>query len=155
LPDDRRMWGEAIIAEQHDMPSGWARFVWAAGGIVMSSKELLEDLFSDRLPWAASLVFGTVSAVIDLHSSSRWPYIALLCVFGLTLACWQPKWAWRWIIPLSLSLPAVVLVTNSWGPYSIDRFDIFYGLVPATVGMLAGLIMRLAARCFLHKPLSR
>ena len=152
LPANRRAWGDAIVAEQQHIPSAWKRFLWAAGGIVMTAKELLLRLFSDPLTWAAGLAFGIVSAIVDLHSSTRWPYIALLCAFGLTLACWRPKWAWRWIIPLALSLPAVVLVTNKWGPYSVDRFDLFYGLVPSSVGTLAGLALRLASRWFLDKP---
>ena len=152
LPANRRAWGDAIVAEQHHIPNAWKRFMWAVGGIVMSAKELLRSVFSDRLTWAASLAFGIVSAIVDLHSSTRWPYIALLCAFGVTLACWRPKWAWRWIIPLGLSLPAVVLVTNRWGSYSVDRFDVFYGLVPSTLGVLVGLALRLASRWFLHKP---
>jgi hypothetical protein len=152
LPANRRTWGDAIVAEQQHISNAWKRFIWAGGGIVMSIKELLHSLFSDRSTWAASLAFGIASAFIDLHSATRWPYIALLCVFGVTLACWQPKWAWRWIIPLTLSLPAVVLVTNSWGPYSVDRFDLFYGLVPSTVGTLAGLALRRGSRWFLQKP---
>jgi hypothetical protein len=152
LPPHRRAWGDAIVAEQHYISSRWKRFRWAAGGTVMSAKELLRTLLSDRLTWAASLAFGILSAVIDLHSSTRWPHVGLLCAFGVMLACWRPKWAWRWIIPLALSLPAMVLVTNSWGPYAVDRFDVFYGIVPSTVGTLAGLALRLASRWVLHKP---
>ena len=118
----------------------------------MSAKELMHTLFSDRLAWVAGLAFGTISAVVDLHSSTRWPYIVLLCAFGLTFACWRPKWAWRWTILLGLSLPAVVLITNNWGPYSVDRFDVFYGLVPCTLGTLAGLALRGVSRRLLRKP---
>ena len=155
LPSGLRAWGEAVIAEQHHIASAWNRLMWAVGGIAMSAKELLRSVLSDRLTWAASLAFGIVAAIVDLHSSTRWPYIALLCTFGLTLACWRPKWAWRWIIPLALSLPAVVLVTNKWGPYALDRFDVFYGLVPSSAGILAGLALRLASTWFLHKPVSQ
>ena len=155
LPTNRRAWGDAVIAEQHHIASAWNRLMWAVGGIAMSAKELLRSVLSDHLTWAASLAFGIVAAIVDLHSSTRWPYIALLCTFGLTLACWRPKWAWRWIIPLALSLPAVVLVTNKWGPYALDRFDVFYGLVPSSAGILAGLALRLASTWFLHKPVSQ
>jgi hypothetical protein len=34
------------------------------------------------------------------------------------------------------------VVTNNWEPYSTDRFDVFYGLVPSTLGTLAGLAQR-------------
>src|SRR5215467_3462478 len=55
LPTNRREWGDAIVAEQQCMSNGWELLMWAAGGIVMSAKELLRILFSDRMTWAASL----------------------------------------------------------------------------------------------------
>ena len=88
LPTNRRAWGDAVIAERHHIASAWERLMWAVGGIAMSAKELLRSVLSDRLTWAASLAFGIVAAIVDLHSSTRWPHIALLCTFGLTLACW-------------------------------------------------------------------
>ena len=152
LPADRRAWGRAIVAEQHEIANGRERLTWAAGGILMSVNELMRSLFSDRPTWVAGLAFGIASALVDLRSSTRWPYILLLCAFGLSLASWRPKWAWRWTFLLGLSLPAVVLVTNNWGPYSVDRFDVFYGLVPSTLGTLAGLALRSVSNWFLHKP---
>lgn len=152
LPADRRAWGRAIVAEQHEITNGRERLTWAAGGILMSVNELMRSLFSDRPTWVAGLAFGIASALVDLHSSTRWPSILLLCAFGLSLASWRPKWAWRWTFLLGLSLPAVVLVTNNWGPYSVDRFDVFYGLVPSTLGTLAGLALRSVSNWFLHKP---
>lgn len=154
LPVDRRAWGHALVAEQHEIANGRERLTWAAGGILMSVNEWMRTLFSDRPTWVAGLAFGLASALVDLHSSTRRPYIGLLCAFGLTLASWRPKWAWRWTLLLGLSLPAVVLVTNNWGPYSVDRFDVFYGLVPATLGTLAGLALRSVSNWFLHKPVS-
>jgi hypothetical protein len=118
----------------------------------MSANELMRTLFMDRPTWIAGLAFGISSAFVDLNSSTRWPYIGLLFTFGLILTSWRPKWAWRWIAVLGLSLPAIVLLTNKWGPYSIDRFDVFYGLVPATVGSLAGLALRSASRWLPHRP---
>jgi hypothetical protein len=84
LPPNVRPWAQALIAEQQEITNGWERLTWAAGGIVMSVKELLRTLFSD----------------------------------------WQ-----------------------------VDRFDVFYGLVPCTVGAVIGLVLRsLASRWF--KPAS-
>jgi hypothetical protein len=144
--------GHALIAEQHEIANRRERLTWAAGGILMIFNELIHSIFNDRPTWVAGLAFGVVSALVDLHSSTRWPYILLLCAFALTLASWQPRWAWRWIFPLGLSLPIVVVVTNNWGPYSIDRFDVFYGLVPSTLGTLAGLALRSLSSWLLHKP---
>jgi hypothetical protein len=152
LPSDRRAWGIALAAEQHEITNARERLRWAAGGIFMSVYEWTHMLFSDRLTWIAGLAFGVASALVDLKSSTRWPYIALLCAFGMILSTWRPKWPWRWIALLGLSLPAIVLITNNWGPYSVDRFDVFYGLVPSTVGALAGLALRSASRRFLRNP---
>lgn len=152
LPAARRAWGLALIAEQLEITNGRERLTWAAGGILMGVKELMCTLLSDRPAWVTGLAFGVASALVDLHSSTRWPYIVLLSAFGATLASWRPKWAWRWTFLLGLSLPSVVLVTNNWGPYLVDRFDVFYGLVPATLGTLAGLALRKISSWFLHKP---
>jgi hypothetical protein len=152
LPSDRRAWGNALVAEQHEITDVRARLAWAAGGIFMSANELNLTLFTDRPTWIAGLAFGLTSALVDLNSSTRWPYIGLLFTFGLILTSWRPKWAWRWIAVLALSLPAIVLITNNWGPYSLDRFDVFYGLVPATAGSLAGWAVRSASRRLKHRP---
>jgi hypothetical protein len=153
LPTARRAWGRALVAEQHDITKGRERLTWAAGGILMSVNELMRTLFSDRPAWVAGLVLGIASALVDLHSSTRWPYVILLFAFGVILASWRPKWAWRWTFLLALSLPAVVLVTNNWGPYLVDRFDVFYGLVPATLGAVAGVMLRRVSRWFPHEPI--
>jgi hypothetical protein len=154
LPAHRRAWGRALIAEQCEIRSRRERLIWAAGGMLMTFNELMHSLFSDRRTWVAGLAFGIVSALVDLHSATRWPYILLLCGFALTLAFWKPRWAWRWIFLLGLTLPIVVVVTHNWGPYSIDRFDVFYGLVPSTLGTLSGLALRSLSSWLLHKPAS-
>jgi hypothetical protein len=155
LPTARRAWGRALVAEQHQITNGPERLTWAAGGILMSVNELIRTLLSDRPAWVAGLALGIASALVDLHSSTRWPYVVLLTTFGVILASWRPKGAWRWIFLLGLSLPAVVFATNSWGPYSVDRFDVFYGLVPSTLGTLAGLALRSVTTWFLHKPVGQ
>jgi len=152
LPECRRAWGRALIAEQCEIRSGRERLTWAAGGMLMTFNELMHSLFSDRPTCVAGLAFGLGSALVDLHSSTRWPYVVLLCTFALSLASWQPRWAWRWIFLLGLSLPIVVVVTHNWGPYSTDRFDVFYGLVPSTLGTLAGLALRSLSGRLRHKP---
>jgi len=155
LPSDRCDWGIALVAEQQQITDAHKRLTWAVGGMCMSIHEWMHTLFSDRPTWIAALAFGMASAFVDLSRSTRWPYIGLLFVFGMILTFWQPKWAWRWIALLGLSLPVIVLITNNWVPYSVDRFDVFYGLVPCTVGALSGLAFRRASRRFLHKPAGR
>jgi hypothetical protein len=150
LPRHRRQWGEALVAEQSQISNARERLSWAAGGIAMTAKELLNRMFSERLAWAASVAGGMLSAFVDLQSATRWPHILLLCSFGVILAYWKPKWAWRWTLLLTVGLPAFVLVTKNWGPYSVDRFDVFYGLVPAALGTLAGILLRRMSRSLSH-----
>ena len=150
LPRNRRHWGQALVAEQSQISNARERLSWAAGGIAMTAKEFLNRMFSERLAWAASIAGGMLSAFVDLQSATRWPHILLLWSFGLILAYWQPKWAWRWTFLLAAGLPAFVLVTKNWGPYSVDRFDVFYGLVPAALGTLGGIVLRRMSRSLSH-----
>jgi hypothetical protein len=150
LPRNRRQWGEALVAEQNQISNARERLSWAAGGIAMTAKEFLNRIFSERLAWAASIAGGILSAFVDLQSGTRWPHILLLCSFGLILAYWQPKWAWRWTFLLAAGLPAFVLIAKNWGPYSVDRFDVFYGLAPAALGTLGGIVLRRMSRSLNH-----
>ena len=150
LPRDRRHWGEALVAEQNQISNPRERLSWAAGGIAMTAKEFLNRMFGEGLAWAASIAGGILSAFVDLQSATRWPHILLLCSFGVILAYWKPKWAWRWTLLLTVGLPAFVLVTKNWGPYSLDRFDVFYGLVPAALGTLSGIVLRRISHSLNH-----
>ena len=85
LPDSRKAWGHALIAEQHAIAKGRERLTWAAGGILMTVNEFVRTLFSDRPTWAVGLTLGITSALIDLRSSTRWPYVVLLCTSGASL----------------------------------------------------------------------
>jgi hypothetical protein len=152
LPRNRRQWGQALVAEQNQISTTRERLYWAAGGISMSAKDFLNRLFTEPLAWAASIAAGILSAFVDLQSATRWPHVLLLASFGLILAYWQPKWAWRWTLLLVAGLPTFVILTKNWGPYSVDRFDVFYGIVPAALGTLGGLVLRRVSRSFKHEP---
>ena len=39
LPAERRDWAEAIWAEANEVPAGWPRLAWRAGGVLLISKE--------------------------------------------------------------------------------------------------------------------
>jgi hypothetical protein len=151
LPRDRRHWGQALVAEQVRIVNTQERLCWAAGGIAMTVKDFLNRLFTEPLVWAASIAAGILSAFVDLQSATRWPHVLLLASFGLILACWQPKWAWRWTLLLAAGLPAFVILTKNWGPYSVDRFDVFYGLVPATLGTVGGMLLRRVSHSVKHE----
>ena len=77
LPSDRRAWGKALVAEQHEITNARERLTWAAGGIFMSANELMRTLFMDRPTWIAGLAFGISSAFVDLNSSTRAIHIRL------------------------------------------------------------------------------
>jgi hypothetical protein len=39
LPAERREWAEAVWAEAHEVPAGWPRLAWRAGGLRLIAKE--------------------------------------------------------------------------------------------------------------------
>jgi hypothetical protein len=39
VPADRRDWAEAVWAEAHEVPAGWPRLAWRAGGVLLIAKE--------------------------------------------------------------------------------------------------------------------
>jgi hypothetical protein len=152
LPDHRRVWGEALIAEREQIRTPYERLVWAAGGVSMTAKEFLNNVFGDRWTWAVGIALGILSAVVDLRSETRWPYSILMISFSFALAYWQPRWAWRWPFLVACCLPVVVLATWNWGPYQADQFDVFYGLLPAAIGAVIGVLMRRGIDWLRHKP---
>ena len=39
VPSARRDWAEAVWAEAHEVPAGWQRLAWRAGGLRLMAKE--------------------------------------------------------------------------------------------------------------------
>ncbi len=39
VPAARRDWAEAVWAEAHEVPAGWQRLAWRAGGLRLMAKE--------------------------------------------------------------------------------------------------------------------
>jgi hypothetical protein len=155
LPSEKLCWGEALIIEQEQIESPKERLLWAAGGAYMTVIEFLKKASADRWTWLTALFLGIVSATIDLRSANRWPHILLLFCSALALALWEPKWAWRWALAVGLCLPTFVLLTRDWGPYAVDQFDVFYGIVPAAVGTVCGAAMRHISGRLNKKALTR
>jgi hypothetical protein len=110
----------------------------------MSIREFLSNLFEDRLTWGFGALLGLAVALADLQSATRWPFVVSVCIVALALSLLAPKWPWRWTLLTSLVLPVYVAITNTWGPYEYDRFDVFYGMLPATLGTFTGAGLRTA-----------
>jgi hypothetical protein len=142
LPTSRRAWGQALIAEQRHISNDRERLAWSIGGVLMSAREFFRNLFDDGPTWAAGAALSLAAALIDLGSATRWPYAFSMGLIAFVLTSWRPKWVWRWTLLVAFVLPTFVLLSNRWGPYSVDRFDVFYGLVPATLGTLMALAWR-------------
>jgi hypothetical protein len=142
ISSDRRCWCAALIAEQHQIRDPFERFAWAIGGIRLVISDAARLMVRDPAASCAGAVLGTLSAILDLQSATRMPYVLAVFACCLVLALWRPRWAWRWTLLISLALPVAVLVTGNWGPYTVDRFDVFYGVVPAMIGTLIGKIAR-------------
>jgi hypothetical protein len=51
-------------------------------------------------------------------------------------------------------LPVFVLLSGDWGPYRVDQFDVFYGVLPAGLGTLVALGLREAVNYFRQPPAS-
>jgi hypothetical protein len=152
LPDQRQAFGHALIAEQNEITDARERLRWAAGGMFMSMREFVAKLFDDPLAWALGSVFGVGAALLDLHSGTRRPYLIAVCAIAFLLTLFRPWWTWRWTLLAALVLPAFVLLSGDWGPYRVDQFDVFYGVLPAGLGTLGALGLRKAAHYHRHPP---
>jgi hypothetical protein len=155
LPPHKRCWGEALIVEQQEIESPRERLTWAAGGAYMTAIEVFQNMFADRWTWLVAFLLGIISAAMDLHSASRWPHIIFLFCSAFLLTLWQPKWPWRWAAIVALCLPIGVLALRDWGPYAVDQFDVFYGIVPAAAGTICGLVIRRISDRLTKKALTR
>jgi len=116
----------------------------------MSVREFFARLFDSGPTWAVGAALGLAMTLIDLRSATRWPYAILMGLSAFALTCWRPRWAWRWTALVALILPAYVLLSARWGPYSVDHFDVFYGLVPATLGTVLALAWHRAREAVTH-----
>ena len=65
VPAQRRDWAEAVWAEAHEVPAGWPRLAWRAGGIRLIVKEAR---MTRRL--AIMVVF---TAAVGAAAWSAWP----------------------------------------------------------------------------------
>jgi hypothetical protein len=146
LPEKRQGWGRALISEQQEIATSSERLAWAIGGIGMSTSEFIGNVFENWRGWLLGTGLALGAALLDLRSTTRWPHVTAMCLIPLFLTLVWPKWAWRWTLLVALVLPTFVLLSNEWGPYSQDRFDVFYGLVPAALGTFGGTLLRKAAR---------
>lgn len=154
LPRERRDFGHAIIAEQNEITESTERLRWAAGGMYMSVREFLANVFADPLAWALGGIFGAGAALLDLHNETRWPHMIAVSSIALLLTAFRPRLAWRWTLLAAFVLPAFVLLSGDWGPYRVDQFDVFYGLVPAGLGTLLAVGLRKALDHRRHPPAS-
>src|SRR5713226_7627633 len=41
LPADRRVWARALVAEADELPAGWRRLAWLAGGVRLTVREAM------------------------------------------------------------------------------------------------------------------
>jgi hypothetical protein len=142
LPASRRTWAQALMAEQQYIVDDRERLAWSLGGVLMSAREFVRNLFEGGPTWAVGGALSLAAALVDLRSPTRLPYAISVGLIAFALTWWRPKWVWRWTLLVALVLPAFVLLSDRWGPYSVDRLDVFYGLVPATIGTLIAVAWR-------------
>ena len=117
LPDERREWGEAVLAEAHEVPRGRSRLSWLLGGVWLVAKEtrLLRSLgygiaaavMSVALVWFAWNPESTNPAT----PVSRIDLIATVAM--LTLLPWIGRWH-GWLGPVGRSRPARVVRASGY-----------------------------------------
>ncbi len=57
LPADRRVWAQALRAEADQVPAGWGRLTWLAGGVRLTAREaVLSRRFAYLMAFAAAVV---------------------------------------------------------------------------------------------------
>lgn len=108
----------------------------------MSASEFMTNLFDSWPAWVVGGALSLGAALVDLQSATRWPYLIAAFGIALFLSLWRPNWVWRWTLLVTFVLPTFVLLSNIWGPYAVDRFDVFYGILPAALGTLASTPLR-------------
>lgn len=59
LPADRRVWAHALRAEAHEVPAGWRRLAWLAGGVRLTVREAALGRRPGYLLAFAAAVAGT------------------------------------------------------------------------------------------------
>ncbi|MFN2563489.1 MAG: serine hydrolase [Gemmatimonadaceae bacterium] len=146
VPPDRRVWGEALVAELAAAESSVARLRFAAGAALSLLRTAGADALRGRLAdpgmIAAALALGGVSAVIDLQSDSRWALRLLLGIGCFALGALRPRAAWRWGVLAALGVPALAAVADYPAPYTYDRGDVWYPLPPAVAVAVLGATFR-------------
>ncbi|MEJ7813052.1 MAG: hypothetical protein WKG32_21745 [Gemmatimonadaceae bacterium] len=142
LPQEHRVWGDAVASEIAALEPGWERFefgVTAAAGLVLSAAlDALRGRIADAGVLAASLALGLSAAAIDLASNSRLPHVILLLAGCYTLGAAVPRAAWRWGLVAGLCVPLVTALLGFPHPYAYDHGDVWYPLIPSVIIALTG-----------------
>jgi hypothetical protein len=74
LPAERRDWAEAVWAEAHDVPAGWPRLAWRAGGVLLIAKE------GQMVRRTGILLLGAVAA--GTAAWAAWPQSSVPLIHG-------------------------------------------------------------------------
>lgn len=142
LPNHRRQWGDAVLAELDAEPDGLSQFRFAAsatlGLYVITAREAVHARIAHPTSVILAAALGLSAAVVDLTVTSRIPLLLLLGLGSLALGMKVPQGAWRWPVLTGGMLPLVILVTGHWGPYANDRGDAWYALVLSLFGTFVG-----------------
>jgi hypothetical protein len=154
LPAERRDWAEAVWAEAHEVPPGWPRLAWRAGGVRLIAKEahmvrrtgtLL--LFTAAAAWGAwpgsavshaamirADVIGAMLLLAGLPLLSRW----LLGPPDSRMARWLRAACYAAILAIMPASAAIQLFagTAPRGGHDLHTFHVFQG--PGAPGTSVG-----------------
>jgi hypothetical protein len=157
VPAERRDWAEAVWAEAHEVPAGWPRLAWRAGGLRLIAKEaqmarrtgilMLFAVAAGAAAWGAwpgspvshgAAVQGgiiiTVALLVGLPLLTRW----LLGPPDSRAARWLRAGFYAAILALLPAQAAIGLFVGTVPRSGIDRhtFDVFQG--PGVPGSSSG-----------------
>jgi hypothetical protein len=141
-PTKTRGWIAAIRAESRAIPDPLAQLHWAAGALFTALRANVIDDHGRSILLA--VIFGISAAYIDLHTATRIPLQIILIACGLLIALFGASRAMLALPALLASRALLVVCLGFPPPYSIDRMDVFYSVVPIAIGACAGLAGRAA-----------
>ena len=95
--------------------------------------------------YALAVLLAMLAGYTDIHSDDPPPGLITLLVPSFLLACWQPRWPWRWGLIVGAGVP-LAHVLASYGLLSMkfpnDVVGSFCAIIVGVLASLAGAWVR-------------
>jgi hypothetical protein len=139
-PPGKQQWIAAMRAEFDVVPPGIAQLRWAVGGVVTAFRANLDD----RGGWFVliALSVGIAASYIDIQSATRNVLRVSMAISALSIGVCGLSRATIAVPALVAGRALLIVCLGFPEPYSHDRMDVLFCLVPAVAGMCGGLAFR-------------